>query len=236
MAARPAPVQSNPIRADIVVNRGSSHLRRSALNVAVPVPNSPSYRTAVPARRSASSAAAVSVCPSAASLSSTGHPRFVRGDQLAQEGVGPLHVNAQGGQFLTLKSRMFFVTRLTRGVSDQQAASGSAEQGVGICDDGDHHLGSACEDFAVEVRAEVSDGAAAAHLLAPVPGQHGRLQDTPLVSYLLVQGAQGKAGRIALSLLRMHLVILDELGYLPFSQAGGALLFHCSAVCTSTPV
>ena len=38
--------------------------------------------------------------------------------------------------------------------------------------------------------------------------------------------AQGKAGRIALSLLRMDLVILDELGYLPFSQAGGDLLFH----------
>jgi DNA replication protein DnaC len=35
-----------------------------------------------------------------------------------------------------------------------------------------------------------------------------------------------KAGTIALSLMRMDLVILDELGYLPFSQAGGALLFH----------
>ena len=29
-----------------------------------------------------------------------------------------------------------------------------------------------------------------------------------------------------MSLMRMDLVILDELGYLPFSQAGGALLFH----------
>ena len=38
--------------------------------------------------------------------------------------------------------------------------------------------------------------------------------------------AAGKAGRIALGLLRMDLVILDELGYLPFSQAGGAFLFH----------
>ena len=38
--------------------------------------------------------------------------------------------------------------------------------------------------------------------------------------------AQGKAGRIAPNLLRMDLIILDELGYLPFSQAGGALLFH----------
>ena len=37
---------------------------------------------------------------------------------------------------------------------------------------------------------------------------------------------EGKAGRIALSLLRVDLVILDELGYLPFSQVGGALLFH----------
>ncbi len=27
-------------------------------------------------------------------------------------------------------------------------------------------------------------------------------------------------------MLRMGLVILDELGYLPFCQAGGALLFH----------
>lgn len=35
-----------------------------------------------------------------------------------------------------------------------------------------------------------------------------------------------KAGRLALSLLRIEMVILDELGYLPFSQAGGALLFH----------
>ena len=47
-----------------------------------------------------------------------------------------------------------------------------------------------------------------------------------LVNSLEQEKAQGKAGRIASSLLRMDLVILDELGYLPFSQAGGALLFH----------
>jgi DNA replication protein DnaC len=38
--------------------------------------------------------------------------------------------------------------------------------------------------------------------------------------------AAGKQGRLALSLMHMDIVILDELGYLPFSQAGGALLFH----------
>ena len=35
-----------------------------------------------------------------------------------------------------------------------------------------------------------------------------------------------KAGQVAERLLRLDLVILDELGYLPFSPSGGALLFH----------
>jgi len=47
-----------------------------------------------------------------------------------------------------------------------------------------------------------------------------------LVNVLEKEKRDGKAGRIALSLMRMDLIILDELGYLPFSQAGGALLFH----------
>jgi DNA replication protein DnaC len=47
-----------------------------------------------------------------------------------------------------------------------------------------------------------------------------------LVNALEREKVEGRAGRIALSLMHMDLVILDELGYLPFSQAGGALLFH----------
>ena len=47
-----------------------------------------------------------------------------------------------------------------------------------------------------------------------------------LVNALEQEKVQGRAGRIAMSLVRMDLVVLDELGYLPFSQAGGALLFH----------
>jgi len=47
-----------------------------------------------------------------------------------------------------------------------------------------------------------------------------------LVNVLEREKHDGRAGRIALSLMRMDLVILDELGYLPFSQVGGALLFH----------
>ena len=47
-----------------------------------------------------------------------------------------------------------------------------------------------------------------------------------LVNTLEQEKAKGKAGQIAESLLRADLVILDELGYLPFSASGGALLFH----------
>ena len=47
-----------------------------------------------------------------------------------------------------------------------------------------------------------------------------------LVNELEKEKREGKAGRIAQALTRIDLVILDELGYLPFSQAGGALLFH----------
>ena len=49
-----------------------------------------------------------------------------------------------------------------------------------------------------------------------------------LIDYL--RGARGapkrRAGPLAMTLMRLDLVILDALGYLPFSQAGGALLFH----------
>jgi DNA replication protein DnaC len=47
-----------------------------------------------------------------------------------------------------------------------------------------------------------------------------------LVNALEQEKAQGKAGQIANRLVHSDLVILDELGYLPFSATGGALLFH----------
>jgi DNA replication protein DnaC len=59
---------------------------------------------------------------------------------------------------------------------------------------------------------------------------HGRrvrfYSTVDLVNLLEQEKAAGKAGKLAFQLMRMDLVILDELGYLPFSQAGGALLFH----------
>lgn len=60
--------------------------------------------------------------------------------------------------------------------------------------------------------------------------RHGRrvrfFSTVDLVNALEQEKAAGKAGKLAMSLMRVDLVILDELGYLPFSQAGGALLFH----------
>ena len=60
--------------------------------------------------------------------------------------------------------------------------------------------------------------------------RHGRrvrfYSTVDLVNLLEQEKAAGRAGKLAFALMRVDLVILDELGYLPFSQAGGALLFH----------
>jgi hypothetical protein len=45
-----------------------------------------------------------------------------------------------------------------------------------------------------------------------------------LVNALEQEKARGKAGKIAEGLIRLDLVVLDELGYLPFSASGGALV------------
>ena len=58
-------------------------------------------------------------------------------------------------------------------------------------------------------------------------GSRGRFFTTvDLVNQLEAEGRAGRQGRIADYLTRLDFVILDELGYLPFAQAGGQLLFH----------
>ena len=47
-----------------------------------------------------------------------------------------------------------------------------------------------------------------------------------LVNRLEAEARAGRAGRIVDQLSRVDLVVLDELGYLPFAEAGGQLLFH----------
>ena len=47
-----------------------------------------------------------------------------------------------------------------------------------------------------------------------------------LVNRLETEARGGRQGRLADYLTRMDFVVLDELGYLPFSQSGGQLLFH----------
>ena len=58
-------------------------------------------------------------------------------------------------------------------------------------------------------------------------GRRGRFFTTvDLVNQLEAEARAGRQGRIADYLTRMDFVVLDELGYLPFAQAGGQLLFH----------
>lgn len=47
-----------------------------------------------------------------------------------------------------------------------------------------------------------------------------------LVNKLEAETKLGRAGRIADGIARVDLLVLDELGYLPFAQSGGQLLFH----------
>src|SRR5882757_11481450 len=47
-----------------------------------------------------------------------------------------------------------------------------------------------------------------------------------LVNQLDAEKRSGHAGKLATRLLYQNSIVLDELGYLPFSQDGGALLFH----------
>ena len=47
-----------------------------------------------------------------------------------------------------------------------------------------------------------------------------------LVNQLDTEKREGRAGRLTGRLLYLDAIILDELGYLPFAQDGGSLLFH----------
>ena len=58
-------------------------------------------------------------------------------------------------------------------------------------------------------------------------GARGRFYNVvDLVNRLETEARNGRQGRLADQLTRMDFVILDELGYLPFAQSGGQLLFH----------
>ncbi len=58
-------------------------------------------------------------------------------------------------------------------------------------------------------------------------GARGRFYTAvDLVNRLETEARAGRQGQIADQLTRKNFLILDELGYLPFAQSGGQLLFH----------
>ena len=58
-------------------------------------------------------------------------------------------------------------------------------------------------------------------------GSRGRFYNVvDLVNRLETETRNGRQGRLADHLTRMDFIVLDELGYLPFAQSGGQLLFH----------
>jgi DNA replication protein DnaC len=58
-------------------------------------------------------------------------------------------------------------------------------------------------------------------------GARGRFYNVvDLVNRLEAESRSGRQGRLGLQLTRLDFIVLDELGYLPFAQSGGQLLFH----------
>jgi len=66
-------------------------------------------------------------------------------------------------------------------------------------------------------------------------GKRGRFFSVvDLVNQLEQEQRSGDAGKLARQVARLDFVVLDELGYLPFSQSGGARLFHLINACYET--
>ncbi len=58
-------------------------------------------------------------------------------------------------------------------------------------------------------------------------GKRGRFFNAvALVNKLEAEGRAGRQSRMAEYLCRVDFIVLDELGYRPFAQSGGQLLFH----------
>lgn len=73
-------------------------------------------------------------------------------------------------------------------------------------------------------KSHLAIGIARACIRAGFKGRYYNVVD--LVNRLEADVRDGRAGRLADALVRVDFVILDELGYLPFAQSGGQLLFH----------
>jgi DNA replication protein DnaC len=110
------------------------------------------------------------------------------------------------------------------------AASGSPRSDPG---EGDIDRRSAHRRRDIGQYAPGSTGTGKSHLAIAIArsciraGSRGRFFNTvDLVNRLEAEGRAGRQGKLAEHLTRLDFVILDELGYLPFAQAGGQLLFH----------
>ena len=62
--------------------------------------------------------------------------------------------------------------------------------------------------------------------LPALPTQSVSAEPHLVVTRLEEETRIGKGGTLAAQLSRLDLIVLDELGYLPFARSGGQLLFH----------
>jgi hypothetical protein len=82
------------------------------------------------------------------------------------------------------------------------------------------------KDDRLASRHAILGAAEAQHVDAGAPCQIGGRAVERLVTRLEEETRIGKGGTLAAQLSRLDLIVLDELGYLPFARSGGQLLFH----------
>src|SRR6202161_3995475 len=92
---------------------------------------------------------------------------------------------------------------------------------------------SVLQSLAIRQYVSAASGTGKSHLAIAIAracirdGARGRFFNViDLVNRLEAESRSGRQGRLADYLYRKDFVVLDELGYLPFAQAGGQLLFH----------
>lgn len=143
------------------------------------------------------------------------------------------------------KIKMAALTALLRGISRSLSAQSSAFANKLVLRPQTEHAPYLVEGGAVSGHAPCFRLANIGHYEPPQPvsgkthlaiaittnvvraGAQGRYFNTvDLVPRLEEEARIGKSGALAAQLSRLDLVVLDELGYLPFARSGGQLLLH----------
>ena len=156
--------------------------------------------------------------------------RFVAVKSVEQQAVLMLHKSRD----LMVRQRTMLINALRGHLAEYGIVTGLGAAGVvaslkALHEEQDRfpaHARSALHGIAAQLRALASE---IERLEAQILDWHRNDETSRRLATIPGIGPEtrlGKAGTLAAQLSRLDLVVLDELGYLPFARSGGQLLFH----------